>query len=93
MDAFNKTSPKFSGVVFTLTSVAGNADVAVTSGTYKAHIEAGKDAAGKPTPAMDDEGKFMQSLKKQSDGTWKITRDIWNSNLPAPGTVATSSKK
>jgi ketosteroid isomerase-like protein len=51
-------------------------------------MPAGKDAAGNATPAMRDEEKFMHCLTKQADGTWKITRDMWNSNLPAPGVAA-----
>jgi ketosteroid isomerase-like protein len=31
------------------------------------------------------DGKFMTVLKRQADGSWKIYRDIWNSNLPAGG--------
>lgn len=87
-DAFNHASPKFSAFDGTVMFVAGKGDVAVTSGTYTASAPAGKDGAGKATPAINDDGKFMQFLTKQADGTWKIARDIWNSNLPAPGVAA-----
>jgi ketosteroid isomerase-like protein len=56
--------------------------MAVASGTFKASAPAGKDAAGKPVPAITEDGKFMQLLMRQPDGSWKIARDIWNSNLP-----------
>jgi ketosteroid isomerase-like protein len=87
-DAFNHASPKFSAFDGTVTFVAGKGDIAVASGTYKLSAPAGKDASGKATPAVNDDGKFMQFLTKQADGTWKIARDIWNSNLPAPGVAA-----
>jgi ketosteroid isomerase-like protein len=29
------------------------------------------------------DGKYMTILAKQSDGFWKIHRDIFNSNVPA----------
>ena len=83
-DAFNHASPKFSAFDGTVTFVTGKGDMAVASGNYNVSVPAGKDAAGKATPAVNDEGKFMQLLTKQDDGTWKIARDIWNSNLPSP---------
>ena len=36
--------------------------------------------------SMTDSGKYMAVWKKQADGSWKIHSDIWNSNLPLPGT-------
>jgi ketosteroid isomerase-like protein len=91
-DAFNRASPKFSTFDVKLTSVAGSGDVAVVSGTFAASAQAGKDPGGKATPAFRDEGSFMQALGKQSDGSWKITRDIWNSSLPTSGGAAAGSK-
>jgi len=37
---------------------------------------------GQPIPV---DGKFMTILKMQSDGGWKIHRDIFNSNVPSGG--------
>ena len=88
IDSTNRLSPKFSAFDVKDISVVGNGDLAVATGTYNATIPAGKDAKGKATPAVNDVGKFMQSLKKQSDGSWKVTKDIWNSDLPLPGTAA-----
>jgi len=31
---------------------------------------------------FEDEGKYMVLWKQSPDGTWRIHRDIWNSNLP-----------
>lgn len=87
-DAFNNASPKFSAFDAMVTFVTGKGDMAVVSGNYNASVPAGKDSAGKATPAVNDDGKFMQLLTKQADGTWKIARDIWNSNLPLSGTAA-----
>ncbi len=33
-----------------------------------------------------DEGKLLVVWKKQ-DGQWRLHRDIWNTNLPAPGSA------
>jgi uncharacterized protein (TIGR02246 family) len=52
-------------------------DMAVETGEYKMTLvpKGGKE--------MKDEGKYITVWKKQSDGSWKIVRDISNSNLPA----------
>jgi uncharacterized protein (TIGR02246 family) len=34
--------------------------------------------------AMNDAGKYLVLLKKQADGSWKVARDIDNSNTPPP---------
>ena len=57
--------------------VAG--DWAFSRGVYTATF-APKDGS-EPIPV---DGKFMTILKRQSDGGWKIYRDIFNSNV-APG--------
>jgi uncharacterized protein (TIGR02246 family) len=35
---------------------------------------------------MDDSGKYITVYQRQSDGSWKMARDIWNSDQPVPGT-------
>ncbi len=35
-------------------------------------------------PAMDDVGKYITIYERQAKSSWKITRDIWNSDLPMP---------
>jgi len=42
------------------------------------------DASGKPGK---DRGKYLEIFRKQTDGTWKCIRDIWNSDLPASATA------
>lgn len=84
-DALNRATPPFATAEVSLTYVAGRGDLAVATGRYSISTAAGKDSAGKAIPATRDEGKYMQILTKQADGSWKITRDIWNSNLPVSG--------
>lgn len=88
-DAFNRATPRFTAVDFAITSVVGRGDLAVATGRFRISAPAGKDSAGKTTPAVNDQGKFMQVLMKQADGSWKIARDIWNSDLPATATPTT----
>ena len=50
-------------------------DLAYTIYTYQLALEAN----GKP---ITDHGKDMAVWKKQSDGTWKMVADTFNSDLP-----------
>jgi ketosteroid isomerase-like protein len=38
---------------------------------------------GVPTP-IEEQGKFIQIYRRQGDGSWRITREIYNSDLPLP---------
>ena len=52
-------------------------DLAVARGTYAATVTP-KDGG----EAISIDGKYMTLLKRQPDGSWKIYRDIYNSNVP-----------
>ena len=52
-------------------------DLAVARGTYAATITF-KDGSD----PISIDGKYMTLLKRQPDGSWKIFRDIYNSNVP-----------
>ena len=43
------------------------------------HME--MEAEGK---LMTDKGKYLVVMKRQSDGSWKVAVDIWNSDLTQP---------
>jgi uncharacterized protein (TIGR02246 family) len=63
-------------------------DTTIVRGTYSANITIlGVDAP------MEDRGKTLQVWKKQADGSWKIHRDIWNSNMPIPGLPQTREEE
>ena len=63
-------------------------DTTIVRGTYSANITIpGVDAP------MEDRGKTLQVWKKQADGSWKIHRDIWNSNMPIPGLPQTGEEE
>jgi len=60
----------------TAVSVAKSGDMAYSYGTY--HLTAtGPD--GKP---MQDNGKYATVWKKQADGSWKSSLDIFNTDTP-----------
>lgn len=55
--------------------VAG--DWGFARGTYTASVKSKADGA-----VTKVEGKFLTIFKKQADGSWKIFRDCYNSNVP-----------
>jgi uncharacterized protein (TIGR02246 family) len=63
------------------TVVEGRGDLAYAVGTYRATLTPKKPGA-KPLPT--EEGKYVEVLKKQPDGSWKIVYDMWSANA-APG--------
>ncbi len=57
--------------------VANSGDLGFSSGNYQMTF---KDASG---TSVDDRGKYLIVWRKQADGSWKVLRDISNSDLPA----------
>ena len=37
--------------------------------------------------AMAEKGKYIVILQKQTDGSWKLAREVWNSDDPLPGSA------
>jgi ketosteroid isomerase-like protein len=66
--------------------VAQSGDLAFSSGAYEVTLN---DPTGKP---VNDRGKFLEVWKKEADGKWKCTMDIWNSDLPASAPAAPEKK-
>jgi len=63
-------------------------DTTIVRGTYSYSFTVlGKDAP------MEDRGKTLNVWKRQVDGSWKLHRDIWNSNIPIPGSVQTEEEE
>ena len=52
-------------------------DLAIETGTYDQTLQ---PKSGK---AIHDVGKYVVVWKKQSDGSWRIVREIYNTDLPA----------
>jgi ketosteroid isomerase-like protein len=72
-------APSFSGGwKSTKVEVARSGDLGYVSGTYEMTEN---DASGKP---ITDRGKYLEIWKKQADGSWKCTVDMFSSDLPAP---------
>jgi len=71
----------------TKADVSRSSDLAYDTGTYQLTMN---DPQGKP---MSDRGKYMVAWKRQSDGKWKVTADIFNSDLPLTPPAAPAKKK
>jgi ketosteroid isomerase-like protein len=57
---------------------AKSGELGYSYGTYEMTF---KDAKGK---ALSDHGKYVETWRKQADGSWKCAADIFNSDLAAP---------
>ena len=69
---------KFSDVKFNTLSVDVAGDYAIETGTLEMTLT---PKGGKPTP---DKGKYVTVWKKQADGSYKIYRDVPNTDNPPP---------
>ena len=58
---------------------ARSGELAYSRGTYELSFT---DPKGKP---VTERGKYATVWRKQADGTWKVVLDIFNSDLPVPG--------
>jgi len=59
--------------------VARSGDLGYTSGAYETTFS---DPTGK---TVSDRGKYVTVWKRQKDGTWKVSLDISNTDLPPAG--------
>jgi uncharacterized protein (TIGR02246 family) len=71
---------QFSSTDITLTAddVQQSGDLAAETGRYMVHV-----VPKGTTATVTDSGKYIVVWKK-TDGRWKISRDIFNSDLPVP---------
>lgn len=82
-DAFTKLMEQFFAVPgffvkwqATKAVIAKSGDIGYTYGAYNLVLN---DSTGKQ---MTDTGKYSTVWKKQTDGSWKVAIDIFNSDLP-----------
>jgi len=59
----------------TRVEMAKSGDMGYLVGTYQMTLKDG----------TKDKGKYCEVWKKQADGKWKVTTDMFSSDLPAPG--------
>lgn len=61
----------------TKVEVAASGDLGYLYGTYDMSFD------GPKGQRISDQGKILEIVKKQPDGSWKCIVDTWNSDLPA----------
>jgi ketosteroid isomerase-like protein len=74
-----KSFPPFSEFKTEIQLLDGAGDVAYVHGTYSMAMTMPGDTA--PTR---DVGKYLEIWRRQGDGSWKVIRDMFNSDLPLP---------
>ncbi len=78
IQAWMEAPPPLSNFQMKSLEIEGRGDLAYDRGTYSMTV----------TPAgaapIEDHGKYLTIWRKQADGSWKVLRDIWNSDLPLP---------
>jgi ketosteroid isomerase-like protein len=57
---------------------SSSGDLAFSTGTYEMTFKG-------PTGTVTEHGKYATVWRKQSDGSWKVVLDVFNSDLPMPG--------
>ena len=62
-------------------------DLAFARGIYTAKATPKVPGAA----VLDDKGKWLTAYRRQSDASWKIVVDIWNSDLPVVQTLSPGS--
>jgi len=62
-----------------LVEIEGRGDLAYVRGKYSMMFT--PPGASEP---LKDTGKYIEIWRKQADGSWKVIRDIYNSDLPLP---------
>ena len=65
----------------TRVETAKSGDRAYLVGTYEMTMKDGSK----------DKGKYCEVWKKQADGKWKVTTDMFSSDLPAPGASSSAA--
>lgn len=88
IDAWVRTFPPMKELRLDPVEIEGRGDLAYVRGRYTLVMTPPNQ------PEQPDSGKYIEIWRKQSDGSWKIHRDTFNSDRPlAPAAPAASPKK
>lgn len=88
LTSFFASSPPLSNVRFEELEVDGAGGLAYVWGKYSFDMLL-PDAES----TTNDSGKFIEIWRKQEDGSWRVTLDIFNSDLPLPEAKTTPTEK
>ena len=73
-----KSGMKINDAKFTSVDIDAGGKVAYEVGTYEMTMTMGN------APSMNDKGKYIAIWKLQEDGSWKVSAETWNSDMPVP---------
>lgn len=80
--------PSISDFKVELLEIEGYGDLAYVRGKYSMMV-----TPPGATEPIKDVGKYIEIWRKKADGSWKVVRDIWNSDLPLPVPEKQEEKK
>jgi len=72
------TFPPLTAFTLNVVEIEGAGDLAYDRGTYLMTFALPGGASA------SDSGKFLEVRRRQADGSWLVTHDIWNSDIPVP---------
>jgi uncharacterized protein (TIGR02246 family) len=78
MDAVNKQA-RTTDISVSGREVNVSGDLATEQGSFIWTLELANGTR------IEEDGKFMAIWRQQADGSWRLTRNIWNSSRPAKG--------
>ena len=78
IQAWEEAFPPFSNFQVQSLEIGGQGDLAYDRGTYSMTV------TPPGTAPIEDRGKYLTICRKQADGSWKIARVMFNSDLPLP---------
>ena len=82
-----KTGMKFNAVSFQTLELTADGKIAYEIGSYDMTITM------PPMGEMKDVGKYIALWRQQSDGSWKVHAEMWNTNNPMPAPPEEKGKK
>lgn len=81
IEDFFAAFPEIQDLKTVLLEIEGDGDLAYVWGTYSMNL-----VLPGSSPPVADRGKYVEIWRRQEDGSWRIDRDIFNSDLPVdPG--------
>jgi len=78
IQAFFESFPPIGGIELHPAEVEGVGDLAYVRGTFTLTL------TPEGADPIIDSGKYLEIRRKQADGTWLLSRDLFNSSLPLP---------
>ena len=78
IQAFFESFPPISNIELHSTEIEGVGDLAYVRGSYTLTV------TPEGADPINDSGKYIEIRRKQADGSWLLSRDQYNSDLPLP---------